>query len=136
MARKDIDGRVCRHCGSDDTYRYENICRGCRSAAATKWRKDNHDQYTETRRRRELMKKHGMTLETYDAMLDEQGGVCAICGGDHGNHSRGSDRLVVDHNHDTGEVRGLLCHPCNLVLARLTSADLLDRAANYLRGNA
>jgi len=49
----------------------------------------------------------------YDAMLERQGGVCAICKG------KSSGRLVVDHDHATGNVRGLLCGSCNLALGLL-----------------
>lgn len=50
---------------------------------------------------------YGITVEDYDRMFDEQGGVCAICG----NGTK--RRLAVDHNHETGVVRGLLCPRCN-----------------------
>lgn len=49
-----------------------------------------------------------MTLEDYNAQLQRQGGVCAICG-----EKPKNNLLAVDHDHDTGAVRGLLCSPCN-----------------------
>lgn len=61
-------------------------------------------------RRTRMMGRYGLTLEDYDAMLADQCGVCALCLRDPGY------RLHVDHNHETGEVRGLLCAKCNAAL--------------------
>jgi len=58
----------------------------------------------------------GMTVEKYDAMLKSQKGKCALCG-----NPPKKIRLSVDHNHKTGNIRGLLCYRCNrYVLGRLT----------------
>jgi hypothetical protein len=77
-----------------------------------------------------LVRRFGITLAEYDKMFNEQGGVCKICGG-----TNGTIRLAVDHDHDTGKVRGLLCTRCNLVLG---SYEILvaNREAfeNYLTG--
>lgn len=51
---------------------------------------------------------YGLTAEQYDALLERQGGRCAIC-----RNRPGKKRLAVDHDHGTGEVRGLLCGSCN-----------------------
>jgi hypothetical protein len=56
--------------------------------------------------------RYGITLADYDRMCEEQGGLCKICGNPPGSRQR----LAVDHDHDTGEVRGLLCTPCNAQL--------------------
>lgn len=55
----------------------------------------------------------GITLEEYDRMFEEQNGLCAICRKPPKNY-----RLAVDHDHDTGAVRGLLCPPCNRALEK------------------
>lgn len=62
-------------------------------------------------------KKYDITLNQYDAMFDEQNGVCAICGKPETKKYHGVlSRLSVDHNHDNKVVRGLLCQKCNAVL--------------------
>ncbi len=55
-----------------------------------------------------LLRNFGITLEDYQALLDKQNGRCAIC-----RRLPAKNKLAVDHDHDTGAVRGLLCPPCN-----------------------
>lgn len=59
---------------------------------------------------------YGLTSEQHDAMLAEQGGGCALC---RRTPAENGKRLAVDHCHDTGLVRGLLCSPCNYGLGLL-----------------
>lgn len=75
-------------------------------------------------------------METLDQMFEDQNHECAIC------HTHVSDvphksfgnPLVVDHSHDTGEVRGLLCPTCNSGLGHFKDdPELLTEAANYLK---
>lgn len=61
-----------------------------------------------------LVRDYGITLEEREELLLKQGGVCAICSAD--NPRRIKADWAVDHCHDTGSVRGILCHPCNLML--------------------
>lgn len=83
----------------------------------------------EAQKRRNYERMYGLTLERYNRMLLDQGGVCAICS--QPCESRRS--LSVDHNHDTGEVRGLLCCHCNRGLGSFRDrADLTDKATGYL----
>ena len=85
----------------------------------------------EAKRDSRLRRTFGITAAEYDAILASQGGGCAICGSGVGD-GRGH-RLHVDHDHDTGEVRGILCASCNLGIGKfLDSPELLRRAADYL----
>ena len=78
-----------------------------------------------------LRSKYGITLEQYDALLERQNNACAVCLKD---ASEFTVNLAVDHNHVTGEVRGLLCNYCNhRVVGRHRDPDLLQRVADYLR---
>lgn len=79
------------------------------------------------------LKKFGITAADYHRMEAEQGGKCAIpgCGG---TGSIKGGRLCVDHNHETGKVRGLLCGHCNLILGHAKdSPERLEAAAKWLR---
>lgn len=75
-----------------------------------------------------LYRKYGLTKEQYLSMFNEQGGRCAIC------EKVETDRyLAVDHCHETGKVRKLLCKDCNTSLGKFNdSPDLLRKAAEYL----
>ena len=90
--------------------------------------KDKHAQHW---RSWKLRHEYGIDIEEYDQILEVQRGVCAIC------HRTGSSkrrtRLVVDHDHETGKVRGLLCDGCNRALGLLKdNADVLRSAAEYV----
>lgn len=79
-----------------------------------------------------LNKNYGLTREQYDAMLEAQGGTCAICR----NPPTATRMLDVDHCHGTQKVRGLLCTSCNNGLGRFKdNPELLKRAAIYLEEN-
>ncbi len=71
-----------------------------------------------------------MTVEQYDEMFEKQGGRCAICRSDEPGWSKG---WHVDHCHQKGHVRGVLCHKCNLMIGLASdNPDTLRAAANYL----
>lgn len=68
-------------------------------------------KYRPRRQARELELFYGISQSQYDAMLSEQNGACAICGKPEKRQGR---RLGVDHCHETGEIRGLICLKCNI----------------------
>lgn len=71
---------------------------------------------------------YGITAAEYGALLAAQGHVCAICERATGR----TKRLAVDHDHDTGAVRGILCSQCNYMLLGRYDVDALTRAIDYL----
>lgn len=80
-------------------------------------------------RRASYKKRYGLTLAEYDEMLAQQQHRCAVCLGG----PRGRKRFHVDHDHQTGEIRGLLCWRCNSVLGNVEeNADVLLRMIAYL----
>jgi 5-methylcytosine-specific restriction endonuclease McrA len=80
-------------------------------------------------RKGHLRRKFGLTIEQYEALLQRQGGRCAICR----SPGNGSVSLHVDHDHVTGRVRGLLCFRCNGGLGQFREEpELLRRAARYV----
>ena len=87
-------------------------------------------QYEAETRSIRYQRRYGITLADYDEMLEEQGGGCAICGKTPEDNGK---RLGVDHDHNTGRVRGLLCDKCNSGLGMLRDdSTLLLRAVEYL----
>lgn len=79
------------------------------------------------RNRRVNLAKYGLTLDDYDRLHSAQEGRCLIC------DTETDYNLAVDHCHDTGEVRGLLCIPCNVGIGNLgDDPDRLRAAADYL----
>ncbi len=122
----------------------QNYCRPCHLA----WRKEHYRVQKLTgkslylyRRRRDkdrsnrLLRTHGIDGEAYESLLAAQDGVCAICGFPEtmkrGEHLH---RLVVDHDHETGKFRGLLCRRCNMGIGYLKDDPRrLQSAIEYLK---
>lgn len=92
---------------------------------ARKWRKENPDRA----RDHGLKQNYGLPMGEYDKMLAHQCGKCAICQ----RSPTAGTRLHVDHCHDTGFVRGLLCHGCNVSIGHfLHDTEILFSAIAYL----
>lgn len=85
------------------------------------------DKGKETIRRTKYKQRYGITVDQYDQIFKNQNGACAIC-------KKVSDkRLVVDHDHVTLEIRGLLCGNCNTALGLLgDDIEALQAAIDYL----
>jgi len=102
--------------------------------------KRNQQKFVKTKKGKRRNRKawlkaaYKMTLEQYDEMFEAQNGVCAICGRPETATLNGiAKRLAVDHNHETGEIRGLLCHKCNGTLGYVDeSIDILLSIIIYL----
>lgn len=100
------------------------------------WRKANPTYHLEWRRANprktfaaQLKHKFGLTLEQWDAMVVAQCGRCASCG----DPMTRTNEPCVDHDHETGKVRELLCHPCNSALGLLKESLLrLGSLASYV----
>jgi hypothetical protein len=89
---------------------YNCYCKPCRKAIDAEAR---------------LLREYGLTTADVQALIDAQGGLCAIC--------EERPAVHVDHDHVTGQVRGVLCFPCNAALGQFRDRiDLLARAARYL----
>lgn len=96
------------------------------------WRAANPERHAVARRRSKLWLTYKLTPEAYQALHDQQNGVCAICG------DRAAKRsLHVDHDHATGTVRGLLCTSCNRGMGLLKDdVAILEAAIVYLKRTA
>lgn len=85
-------------------------------------------------RRGNYRRMYGITIDDYERMLRAQNGQCAICGSS--NPGGGYKNFAVDHNHTTGEVRGLLCTRCNRGLGLFKDDPVLTQlATNYLQSH-
>jgi hypothetical protein len=118
-------------------------CRKCECDNASRWVDENPDRAFGTYLRR----AYGITLEQYRQMLAEQGGACAICGEPPTVENSGrwtkrrrrpaDPKLIVDHDHVTGKVRGLLCGRCNTGIGALKDdAAIVRFALKYLEERA
>lgn len=131
--------RVCRHClqrksmaefNRVERGRYrQRVCKPCVQKRVGRNRDANPSRHAAQRRKWWLKERYGLTPAEFEAMLVDQEGRCRLC----------MERLTkvtvrIDHDHQTGAVRGLLCHNCNLGLGYFRDdPHALDRAAAYLR---
>lgn len=126
---------TCKLClSARQAIRYKDPVKRQRSLeAGARWRERNPDADAN----KNLIRKYGITLAQYDEMFEAQGGLCALCKKSETTKRRkkgdGRERLAVDHCHDTGRVRGLLCFKCNTAIGSLgdTEADA-QRVVDYL----
>jgi len=102
---------------------------------AQKYYRKNKDKYREYKKihkeknpnynRKQTLKKYGLTIKEFDELSTKQNGCCAVCGN--------SEKLHVDHNHQTGKVRGLLCRGCNTALGSLKeNPDTIQKLKDYI----
>lgn len=100
--------------------------------AMLKWKAKQDPESMRLRGRKSQLKlSYGMTPEDYDQMFVKQGSCCSIC---KTTKPTGKWKVfAVDHCHETGQIRGLLCNECNRGMGLLKdNADLLRKAAEYL----
>ncbi len=88
---------------------------------------DNPVQYKAMKFAEYIKRKYGLSMATYEEMCGERNGCCDSCG-------IVATRLLVDHDHVSGKVRGLLCNRCNVLAGYLEkNPDLLHKAIAYLK---
>ena len=117
------------------TYR----CKSCDNLARNKYRQNNYERHLKLQRERNWKFRYGITRDDFNLMWSSQKGLCKICevpltnieiDGDTRNKS---NTCVVDHEHDTFFVRGLLCSRCNKGLGLFDdSVEKLEKACKYL----
>jgi len=128
------DGRTCTKCGMYKPispfhkhklaqYGIDPMCQACRIER----RREYGRKYPERIRDTDLRLRYGISLADYHAMHARQNGQCAICG-------TSEEKLVVDHNHKTGQVHELLCHLCNAMIGcAREDVAILTSAVAYLQ---
>lgn len=118
--------------------RYDGLqsqCRDCISKLHHDWYEKNkaevkdasRTRWKSTRRGRHLLATYGIDEWQYAEMYVEQGAGCSICG-------KHKEILHVDHDHNTGKIRGLLCGNCNLAIGLLKhDPQIIIKASNYVQ---
>ena len=107
--------------------RRKNICKPCESEWVKNWAKNNPERAARNIRNSRLKGKYGISLDQYENMEKSQNKKCLIC------EEETKRNLAVDHCHETGKVRGLLCMNCNTGLGHFKdNKELLERALKYL----
>jgi RNase P subunit RPR2 len=110
----------------------ERVCRGCEEPFQPN---SNHHFWCDEdcQKARGRLRRHGLSNREYLDIAEAQGGNCALCGSKGRGYGGSRYALVIDHCHDTGKVRGLLCPDCNTALGRFgDDADRLRKAADYI----
>lgn len=133
-----LKGARCHDCTKENKKAYYWAKPEKYRALVNKYAKANPDKikaYQERtkghRRKKNLMKKYGITEEQFNQMFLDQGSVCAICKSPTANAGRYG--WHTDHCHKTNKVRGILCHGCNIGIGNLRhNPDFLRAAAQYL----
>lgn len=108
-------------------------CRSCCSIYAKAYRKKDPGKARAWVRKSELKRDYGLSIDGYNKMFVTQNGLCAICGKPESAVINSKvKQLAVDHNHQTGQVRGLLCQVCNIRLAYIENIEFVFQAKEYL----
>ena len=103
-------------------------CKECDHARVKIYHKNNRTRLTKQQLIRHRFREYGLTEEEYNNMVLSQNNLCAIC-----NNPSKNKALAIDHNHKTGEVRGLLCHNCNLAIGLFKeNISVFTSAIKYL----
>lgn len=112
-----------------------STCRKCRAIKRSQNRAKDNSKFLEYERdpirldkqkNCRFIRNYGITLEKYENLVDEQQNLCKIC--------LKNTKLVIDHCHRTGKVRGLLCHNCNVSLGLLKeNIKIIQNIINYLK---
>ncbi len=140
--------KTCTKCNKEKDYTffakgkaykdgYKSWCKDCNNGWTRQWYSDNNEEIKskysyEKNKDQKLKKTFGIGYQEYLTMLSIQDNRCAICGTD----NPGQRSFHVDHCHDTGKVRGLLCGNCNSGIGNLRDdIDLLKRAIEYLENS-
>lgn len=128
---------VCRRILPDENFAKNSTkpgeirpeCRECDNLQRKERKQREKERDPEGWRDKYLKKKYNISLDEYNQMVLDQNSLCWIC--------EEEIDLVVDHDHETGLVRGLLCNLCNTSLGGFKdSIDSLNRAIKYLQQNA
>ena len=118
--------RTCRECRAKNNLWYSQDLNG-RKTKAKEYYQRIKPYIAKYRSDLRLNRKYNLSREDWNTMLRQQNNKCLICG-----CKFGKVKPCVDHNHETGKVRRLLCRECNLSLQVLEDKDFVKKANIYL----
>jgi hypothetical protein len=132
--------KLCKKCGEEKEASKDNFgisdgylcspCLTCRNTQRIERRKASPEKYKKLERANQVRKLYGLSQEQLSKMEQKANFSCEICGLAFSEMSR---KPNVDHCHDSGYVRGLLCNPCNFALGGFKdNIELMQKAINYL----
>lgn len=146
-----VKNLTCNTCGEE---KYHNgkklICRRCNNARSSSWQKTNREKANKRNREwvqankkqaqyrsriSKVRKIYGLSEEEYITLLEKHDHKCSICGRPERTSIKGTVwNLSIDHCHNTGKIRGLLCAQCNVGLAKFgESIRYFKNAIKYLQ---
>lgn len=120
--------------GGEQKHLLKSRCNGCLFREHKQWTEENTEKVREYRAKdkwtlKKRCKRHGITPEEFWSIYEEQDGSCPVC-----DKAIEAEDSAIDHNHETGEVRGILCKTCNRALGLLgDNPKTLHRGSLYLQ---
>lgn len=138
--------KLCSFCGKE-FLAYRNSSKYCSNTCRYAWQSRNLSEKSLERRQRyqkkwglenwqrkrdyNILRTFGLNREQYEKLLVEQHHCCGVCGR---HETEFGTKLAIDHDHDTGEIYGLLCHKCNhRLIGKERRPEIFIRAAEYLK---
>jgi hypothetical protein len=122
----------CKACMSDYQREWNKRNNKKKRFLTASWKARNPKRTKEFARGTHLKSHYGITNAQYEQLLEDQNHVCKIC--KQPETTKAQRRLHVDHDHNSGIVRGILCHGCNTGLGAFKDKpEILIAAAHYLR---
>lgn len=119
---------------SSEFYEGYTHCKKCQIKYSKSYYKRNTDRSKKARRSWRLKSKYGLTDDEYNQMYISQNKSCAIC--ESKTPGKRVNNFSVDHCHETGVIRGLLCVRCNVLLGRLNDdLEFINKIVKYLKKN-
>ena len=107
---------------------FQNQCKACTAEAG----RQDYEKHKRKRTSAGLERKYGISLDDYEQMSEDQDHACALCQEPEMVEGR---RMAIDHDHETGRIRGLLCFKCNTSLGRVCDTQAaLERLVAYVGG--
>ena len=126
--------KQCKNCNSDFEFKYRTRRNHCSTECYFEYQKKIRpptDNTSDASRNSKYKWRYGITLEEYNVMLASQDNCCKVC---NIHEDKLSKKLCVDHDHKTGEVRGLLCADCNIGLGNLKDdPEIIENLLTYIK---